>query len=1315
MTQSAVATEGASDAVVRQLAQTIASSLNLNDARTAWILDHRVPELAVRRPNTATSEGTKVSIGRVALDRAPAAQLGDKALSISRTFAMTKSALALIERVAVAVCAQEAVLLVGETGTGKTTAVQHLASLLRRPFTALNLSQQSESSDLLGGFKPVEARSVAMDLHNDWVELFTKTFSAKRNAKFIDAERKAVAGAKWPKACTLWEESVRLAKKEKDLKDDASDSDSRKRQKTGETSERRLSSPPVSSSPSKQWAAFAEQVQRFRLHHLSESSTTSRRFNFAFVEGPLVQAIRKGEWILLDEINLASDETLDFLSALLQSSGSSITLTERGDVEAIPRHPDFRLFACMNPATDTGKKSLPPAMRARFTEFYVKSPDSSPEALRSIVDKYIGEICSGDKTLVDQAAQTYTKIKNLARNGDLADGGNQRPHFSIRTLARALTFCSHLHSQLGVRRSLYEGFLLTFTMGLDQSSSSLVASIIHKQFIQTARNPKQIMTKIPAAPTQGEHIQLGPFWLRTGSLIPEEQASYILTPSVHDKLLFLARAVAIGRFPVLIQGPTSAGKTSSIEYLAKRTGHRFVRINNHEHTDLQEYLGAYNTDPETGRLRFQEGLLVQALRQGHWIVLDELNLAPTDVLEALNRLLDDNRELVIPETGEVIRPHPHFMLFATQNPPGLYGGRKILSRAFRNRFLEAHFDDVPADELEVILSQRCSIPPSYAAKVVAVFGELQRRRQSDRLFESKHSFATLRDLFRWGFRQAVGYEQLAENGYMLLAERSRTDADKAVVQSVIEQVMRVKLDLSVLYKIGHPHSVITRHLGEDFSSRLQDLLKASGLVPTSSLQRLISLQCTAFAYKEPFLLVGEPGTGKTAVCSIVSKLFERELSIINCHQNTDATDLLGGQRPLRNRRRLEEHALKLARECAEGRDFTSVESAASYLAEISSLVQEPSTEGKVAEATRALQRASALFEWYDGPLILSMLSGGHVLLDEISLADDSVLERLNSLFESTRSIVLPNRQLQSSGTRGEDGHYVEAQDGFQIAATMNPGGDYGKKELSPALRNRFTEVWVPQIDSRQDLMDILVSTLAIDSSIATALGEAMIDFVHWLSAALEVTPSDIATLRDYLTWASFSRSLIEADMPQTVALTEGAEVALLQGLRTLPILGGLSSDRVRAIYTAAVQWFADRAALSHAGSATQLEPSLAIGTDALAFGPYTVSIASAVAVSTSSSFAFSAQTTLRNAFNVARALQIPHKSILLEGSPGAGKTSLIAALAAVTRRQLVRINLSEQTEVSDLFGSELPVENGKMGEFAWRDAAFLSALKEGHW
>lgn len=113
------------------------------------------------------------------------------------------------------------------------------------------------------------------------------------------------------------------------------------------------------------------------------------------------------------------------------------------------------------------------------------------------------------------------------------------------------------------------------------------------------------------------------------------------------------------------------------------------------------------------------------MRKGHWIILDELNLAPTDVLEALNRLLDDNRELFIPETHETVKAHPSFKLFATQNPPGAYGGRKMLSRAFRNRFVELHFNEIPPNELETILHKRCAIPPSYCKKMIAVMTDLQ--------------------------------------------------------------------------------------------------------------------------------------------------------------------------------------------------------------------------------------------------------------------------------------------------------------------------------------------------------------------------------------------------------------------------------------------------------------------------------------------------------------------------------------------------------------------------------------------------------------
>lgn len=59
------------------------------------------------------------------------------------------------------------------------------------------------------------------------------------------------------------------------------------------------------------------------------------------------------------------------------------------------------------------------------------------------------------------------------------------------------------------------------------------------------------------------------------------------------------------------------------------------------HVNPQEYLGSYVAGT-SGRLEFKEGALVRAMREGAWVVLDELNLAPSEVLEALNRWGEGN-------------------------------------------------------------------------------------------------------------------------------------------------------------------------------------------------------------------------------------------------------------------------------------------------------------------------------------------------------------------------------------------------------------------------------------------------------------------------------------------------------------------------------------------------------------------------------------------------------------------------------------------------------------------------------------------------
>jgi midasin len=166
---------------------------------------------------------------------------------------------------------------------------------------------------------------------------------------------------------------------------------------------------------------------------------------------------------------------------------------------------------------------------------------------------------------------------------------------------------------------------------------------------------------------------------------------------------------------------------------------------------------------------------------------------------------------------------------------------------------------------------------------------------------------------------------------------------------------------------------------------------------------------------------------------------------------------------------------------------------------------------------------------------------------------------------------------------------------------------------------------------------------------------------------------------------------------------------VIDGLGSLPQLAGVSSASLLSVKNDCVKKLDEILGASS---------TMAVASDILD-APHSFSIdgfgvSKGLLQHIPSDFSLLAPTTAANAKRVLRGCQLP-KPILLEGSPGVGKTSLITALAAVTRNELCRINLSDQTDLADLFGSDLPVEGGKPGEFAWKDAAFLTALQSGQW
>lgn len=190
------------------VAHVVAGHLGLSDERRDWVLHNRTPEFDVEKD--VNGRISAVRAGRIRLPARTAK--ADIAPPVTRPFAMHRPAVSLIARLASAIAMSEPILLTGETGTGKTSVVTHLATLLRRPLISLNLSNQTESSDILGGFKPVDARVPGGELQERFLELFGGTFSRKKNAHFEESVRKAVQERKWKRAAGLWLEAVRLAK-----------------------------------------------------------------------------------------------------------------------------------------------------------------------------------------------------------------------------------------------------------------------------------------------------------------------------------------------------------------------------------------------------------------------------------------------------------------------------------------------------------------------------------------------------------------------------------------------------------------------------------------------------------------------------------------------------------------------------------------------------------------------------------------------------------------------------------------------------------------------------------------------------------------------------------------------------------------------------------------------------------------------------------------------------------------------------------------------------------------------------------------------
>ena len=565
-----------------------------------------------------------------------------------------------------------------------------------------------------------------------------------------------------------------------------------------------------------------------------------------------------------------------------------------------------------------------------------------------------------------------------------------------------------------------------------------------------------------------------------------QQSRMLVTPSMTEAMRFLCKSWA-DRVPVKLEGATGVGKTAAIRYLAHTTNSEYIRVNLSYFTEVEDLLGRYvggssehttvklgsKSDEELcqvarnlglvpeggrdaltalilreqGKIRWVDGPVVKALKSGAILLLDEINLARPEVIEALNGLFDRG-QLMSGRDVQEIKAHENFRVFATQNPSS-YAGRQDMSQALSSRWSTLTWEPLPADELFSIVQDRykTGIPPLLFSKLCMAHTKLAELAEAGRLGQDRGGVAyTLRDLFKVADRymryRPKHTEAEMSDEYLVAREAFEVYLggleDPEDCQRVRSELNRV---LSCINEDFYKGLTLERtptgyRLGDvelDERSAGGAFVPTTDLVMTPTTLPIYARMLKALDMGENVALIGERASGKSAMAEAYAAHSKRRFYPEHFDAGMDGSRLIGTDTP----------------------------------------------QG-----------------WQDGLLLHAARGGGVLLADEFNLAPPEILERLNSLMDDERVLVLSEKE----------GERVTLHPDFCFVATMNPPKYAGRHKLSRAMLNRLTCIAVPTLEAAQDLRPIVDHKLSTrhgqaPAAVNAAIAGAMVGLHTWVSRA----------------------------------------------------------------------------------------------------------------------------------------------------------------------------------------------------------------------
>nr|WP_309100913.1 MoxR family ATPase [Fredinandcohnia onubensis] len=253
------------------------------------------------------------------------------------------------------------------------------------------------------------------------------------------------------------------------------------------------------------------------------------------------------------------------------------------------------------------------------------------------------------------------------------------------------------------------------------------------------------------------------------------------TPSDINIIRDAIIALSIGK-NVLLKGPTGSGKTKLAETISQLFQQPMYSINCSVDLDAEALLGYKTIQEHDGKMKieFVSGPVINAMKKGYLLYIDEINMAKPETLPILNGVLDYRKMITNPFTAEVVRAENGFGVIAAINEG--YVGTVPLNEALKNRFVVIEVPYIQGETLkEVLQAQTALKDENVINKFVSLSADLITQVRGGMLSEEAASIRALIDTC--DLAMYMPPLRAIERG---IIEKLEDDREKAAVKNIAE-------------------------------------------------------------------------------------------------------------------------------------------------------------------------------------------------------------------------------------------------------------------------------------------------------------------------------------------------------------------------------------------------------------------------------------------------------------------------------------------------------------------------------------------------